>query len=189
MPLDMSAATSTPKAPSPVKRGPGRPPKVAPPPEPSIRQQRMEGLTGFAQGMQALCLLAGQPADAAAIGIHAPDLIPETAKLAEMNSWAGATVDFIIKVGPLAAIVGVFLPFGLQIAVNHRWVKAEAAMSLPGSKVIPPEVLQSQMQAQLMEMQMNAMRAQREAEAAMQQMQREYAEFQAESAVTPNGNG
>jgi hypothetical protein len=187
MPLDMSAVATAPRP--PAKRGPGRPPKAAPPPERSLREQRIDGLMGFAQGAQIVALMAGQPADAATIGMHAPELVPEVAKLAEMNSWAAIGVDFLIKVGPLTGFIAVALPFGLQIAVNHRWVKAEAAMSLPGSKIVPPEVLQAQMQAQVMRMQMDAMRAQREAAQAMEQMQREYAEFSADAAVSPNGSG
>lgn len=170
----MSAAKAPPR-----RNTSGNSPKVrktsAQPETRSVDERRIEGLMGFAGTIQAACLVTGQLADAQTIEMHAPRLIPEVVSLAGKYEIVAKPVDFLCQVGPLAGLIAVGLPFGLQIAANHGWIKSEALP--PNSGVLPPTVLEAQaraqiarLQAEAMKMQAEAMREAQEAEQAMQRI-------------------
>lgn len=177
MPIDMSAAAKAPPRKSTARSSTS---KAAATPDPSIKDKREAGLNGLAQLAQGVCLLTRQYADAAAIGRHCPPISSELATLAGQYEVIAGPVDFLIQVGPFAGLIAALVPFGMQIAANHRWIDASAMGA--GGSVVPPEVLEAQMKAQLARAQAEAMREQQEAIRDAQRAQAEYEAMMAEEA-------
>lgn len=169
MPIDMSAAVKPPARKTSTSRATSSSTKalidVKTPSE-----RRVEGLNGLGQLAQGLCLMMGQYADAAAIGQHFSPIATELASVAEENETVAKPIDFLISVGPYGALIQACIPFAMQLLANHRLIKADAMI---GSSVVPPEVLEAQMKAQVMRMQAEAMRDQQKALAEAQAAQRE----------------
>jgi len=136
----------------------------------SPSEKRTEGLNGLGQLAQGLCLMTGQYADAAALGQHWPPMAKELAAVAESNETIAKPIDFLIEIGPYGALIQAAIPLVMQLLANHRIIKAEGMI---GSNVVPPEVLEAQMKAQVMRMQAQAMRDQQQALAEAQDAQRE----------------
>lgn len=188
MPIDMSAV----KAP-PAKRAAK---KAAPPPPAAatsdapvkpLAQQRYEGLLGLAQLGQGICLMAGLHADAMTIGKLFPPVAVEVVKIAEDNETISQPLDFIIKVGPYGALIAAGMPFVMQILANHKVIDATKAM---GQGIVPPEVLEAQMKAEVMRMQAQAMQEQQQAVADANRAAEEYAKMMAEyNNAEPSPNG
>lgn len=124
--------------------------------------------------------MARQYADAATVGMHGPNIARELAALADDYEQVAKPIDVLIQAGPFAALLAVLLPFGLQLAANHKLIDAS---SMVGSSVIPPEVLEAQMKADIARMQAQAMKEQQEALAAAQSAQVEYENIKANGAV------
>lgn len=157
MPIDMTAA----KAP-PQKRTIGaRNTATKSAPKQTNTERREEGLLGIGQVGQFACIMAKQYADAAAFDMHWPGIAREAAVLAETNDTLANATDFLIKAGPFAGLLATALPFALQIMANHRIVDAR---QLVGTSVVPPEVLETRMRANIAQMQAEARQAQQAAE-------------------------
>lgn len=106
------------------------------------------------------CIARGWFADAAAIGIHGPKIAPEVAKIGDQVEQVGRILDMLTKTGPYTALIAAVLPLAVQIAVNHNVMKVPPGMA----GVMPPAALEAQIQAELVEMELVAVVAQREAE-------------------------
>jgi len=130
-------------------------------PEKTKVEERTEGLAGLSQIASAILLMTKQYADAGAVNHFAPAICRETAKLAEDNEKLGAGIDYLTAIGPYTALFAAVLPFGLQIAANHKRLNPEL---LAGSGVIHPDVLEAQVKADIMRQRAQAMEAQRRAE-------------------------
>lgn len=141
------------------------------------RKDLVEGV--FALGGLA-CLMGGQFADSAAITAHAPGIAHEAASLAETNDSLAKGIDYLSTVGPYAALMTAAMPLVLQVAANHKLVKAEA---FAGAGVVSPDILSAQMKADMLRKQTEAVKAQQEAEAGLQNAIREAQEAQ----FSPNG--
>lgn len=167
MPIDMSAAKAPPR-----KRtaSPAKVTSVASTETRSPRELREEGLNGIAQLAQALCLFSGQFADARAIGMHAGGLSHETAVLADHYEYVAAPIDMLIKIGPFTAVIAAGMPLVMQILTNHKVIDAVGM-----SGVVAPDVLDSQMKAEIARMQAQALREQ---QAAIQEAQAAQAEYE-----------
>lgn len=189
MPIDMSAATAA-KAPPRKRQSTVSTPRVSAQNE--IAEQRMQAALGLGQLGQGLCVMFGQLADAATIGRYWTPIAEELVPIANLpgNEWLGSGLDFFVKIGPYTALAYVLMPFGLQIAANHKWVDAD---KLGGQGVVPPEVLTAQMQAQTAQMQVDALKAKNEALQHYARMQAEHAQAVAEyntlTNPTPEGSG
>lgn len=169
MPIDMSAAKAPPK-----KRAGGSAPAAQQQVQTLSRNElRRDGMLGLAQLVQGGLLLFGQFADAGAIGQHFPPIASELSNIADTNETVAKPIDILIEVGPYGALIAAVLPFGLQLAANHRLINASM---LAGQGVVPPEVLEAQMKAQVMQMQADAMRKQQQAVQAAQQAQKDLEE-------------
>jgi hypothetical protein len=120
--------------------------------------------------------MTGQYADAATVGMHFPPVAKELANIAETNEAIAKPIDFLIEIGPYGALIEAAIPLVMQILANHRLIKAEAMI---GSNIVPPEVLEAQMKAQVMRVQAQAMRDQQAALAEAQAAQREMQEMMA----------
>lgn len=137
---------------------------------------------GLGQLIQGLCVMTGQYADAATIGMHGSPVAKELANIAEANETIAKPIDFLIEIGPYGALLEACIPMVMQVLANHGIIKAEAML---GSNIVPPQVLEAQMKAQIMRMQAQAMRDQQQALAEAQAAQREMQEMMA----AQNGNG
>lgn len=144
---------------------------IEPPPK-TIDELREEAIGGILQIGQFGCLAFGNYSDAGAIGVHGPPFVEQTVTLAAENKRVADIVDLFIKVGPYAGLVGVLIPFALQIAVNHNIFKPE---QFANAGVVSPQSLEYQMKTTIAKQQMEAMLAQKEAEAKLQQMTEEMA--------------
>jgi hypothetical protein len=171
MPIDMSQAVKAPPRKSTPGRSNARQAAAVQPATQSLNEARRQGLMGLAQLGQGVALLFGQYADAAAIGQFFPPVAAELANVADGNDTFAKPIDILIEVGPYGGLIAAVLPFGLQIAANHGWVKAE---TLAGQGVVPPQVLESQMKARMAQMQAEALRQQRDAIRQAQEAQREF---------------
>jgi hypothetical protein len=174
MPIDMSAAKAPPKrrASSAVKTAAQVQPEIS-----TLNQRRTQGLIGLAQLGQGLCLMMGQYADAAAIGRFFPPLAQEVANVADTADVVAKPIDFLIEVGPYGALIAAGMPLVMQLMANHG---ALDASRLGGQGVVPPEVLDAQMRAQMAQMQTEALKQQQQAIAEAQRAQREFEEMMAD---------
>jgi hypothetical protein len=130
-------------------------------PPKSIEELREEAIGGFLQIGQFICLAFGDYSDAGAIGIHGPGFISESVKLANENKAIADKLDLFVKVGPYAGFIGVLIPFGLQIAVNHGVFKPE---QFANAGIVSPQSLEYEMKATIAKQQMEALQRQRDAE-------------------------
>lgn len=147
--------------------------------EKSVTEQRAEGLIQLSGIGQALCVMVGNYADAAAIGRFFPPIAVESAKLADDYDIVARPIDLLIQAGPFTAILAAGLPFALQIMANHGRLDAS---KLAGQGVVPPEVLEAQMRAEMMRQQAQAMAEQQKALNEARQAQAEYERLMAEAA-------
>jgi hypothetical protein len=180
MPIDMSAAVRAPQRKTTGSKATPTPVRVADFKTPTER--RSEGLNGLGQLAQGVCLMFGLYADAATLGMHFPPVAKELANIAETNETIAKPIDFLIEIGPYGALIQAAAPLVMQMLANHRLIRADAML---GSDIVPPEVLEAQMKAQIMRVQAQAMRDQQAAMADAQAAQREMAEMLA----AQNSNG
>jgi hypothetical protein len=145
-------------------------------------EQRDEGLQGIAQLLQGICLITGQYADAATIGNHFPPFSRELAKIADTNETIAKPIDFLIEIGPYGALIAAGMPLIMQLLANHKVIPASGM-----SGVVPPEVLESQMKAQMARMQAQAMMEQRAAIQEAKDAQAEYEAMMADESATTGG--
>lgn len=170
MPIDMSAAKA------PPRRTPSRTVKATPPPVESktLNDKRREGLMGLAQLAQGLCLMTQQYADAATIGQHFPPFGAEIANLADTYDVVAKPIDFLIEIGPFGAVIAAGMPFVLQLLANHKVIDGSR---MAGQGIVPPEVLEAQMKAQVAQMQAEALLEQRRAMTEARDAQQAYEKF------------
>lgn len=138
---------------------------------------REEAANGVGQILSFGCMVAGQLADAGAIGLHWPAISHEAANIAESDEKMAKGLDYLLEVGPYGNLIVVLLPFIGQILVNHKIVRPEA---MGGAGVVHPEALEAQVKAQMAQHAAEAVRAQRAAEAELLRLQAE--------AQSPNGS-
>lgn len=152
---------------SPPPASGARKPAAAPKKAASLTEQRTDALSGLAQVAQVPLIAFRQYAHAATVGIHAPNIARELAKLAETQEPIAKLVDPLIKVGPYAGLVGAILPFILQTGVNMGRIPAGAMGT------VPPNSLAAQMEASIASAEMQALQEQLEAERAAQRIRDE----------------
>jgi hypothetical protein len=102
-----------------------------------------------------------QYADAGAIGLHKDPIIDELVTLADSNEKIAKGIDYITEAGPYAGLVVAVMPLVMQLAANHKIVKAEL---VAGAGVVPPQALESQVRADMARQAAVALRQQQEAE-------------------------
>lgn len=149
--------------------------KAAPPTEKTLSQQGLKREEAILGGFQVGALLAvtfGQFADSGAISMHAENVSHQTALMAEDNEAFAAGIDSFLKVGPYAGLIGAALPMVLQLLVNHNLIPSKF---IPGGQVVPPDILEAQVKTDLIKMQMEAMKAQQDAEDELNRMREEMA--------------
>jgi hypothetical protein len=169
MPIDMSAAHTI-KPPPRKAIGTTRKNQQLVTTDSSQRDRRAEGLDGIAQLAQGVLVMARQYADAAAIGKHLPPVNVELANLAEHYESIAKPIDVIIQVGPFGALIAAGMPLVMQLLANHKIV--DAGTGIGG--VVPPEVLEAQMRADMARMQAQAMIEQQRAIQDAQKAQEQY---------------
>jgi multidrug efflux pump subunit AcrB len=141
------------------------------------RKERIDAITGIAQLGSLSCIIMKQYPDAGAINMYAPALATELAKLAEVKEPIAKAVDSLSEVGPYAGLITVMMPFCLQLAANHKMLKAE---HLKSYGVKDPSQLEAEVKMNMAKQAMEAMQAQRAAEEEMRTMQEDIDRWQAE---------
>jgi hypothetical protein len=145
-----------------IKQGPPAPPPrttrattAKKQPEPQITPEeaaakrinaRQQGVAGLGQIGVFITGIFGWKADAGTISMYAPQIGLEAAKLAETNEKLGAQLDRAAEMGPYAALLAIGVQFGVQIAVNHGWMKADKFGS--GSAIMAPEQIIAEVETQ-----------------------------------------
>lgn len=167
MPIDMSEASVK----APPRKTTRKSANAAPQSRMTMQEVRREGLMGLAQLAQAGCLMTHQYADAATIQMYGEPLAAEIAKLADIYDVIAKPVDLLIQAGPFAGLIAIAVPMTMQILANHKVIDAEKTV---GSNIVPPRVLEAQMQAQVTKMQADAQRQQAEAMREAREAQAEY---------------
>jgi hypothetical protein len=185
MPIDTSLAKAPPRtSPRTTARGSTRAPV---PEQKSQREIREEGLLGVGQALQGICVIAQQWADAGAIGMHVPRIAPELAKLADSYGFIATGVDLVIQVGPFGALLATGMPLVMQILANHKVIDATSIVG--AGNVVPPEVLEAKMKADIMRQVAEAQREQAAAMRDAQEAQADYARIMATMTEQPSPNG
>lgn len=162
----MAVDFTTKTAPKP-KAAPKPKTPASPSPDLARRAAAVENLFEFAQMGS---VFKGWYADAATYAVHGPPVAQGAAQLAETNTWVAKGLDVVDLLGPAFGLAEVFLPLGLQLAVNHGRLPAEPLAKLG---IVPPETLEAQAKASIARQQINAIKAQRKAEAELAEMKRE----------------
>jgi hypothetical protein len=173
VPVDFSNAKAPPKRPA-SSGGPApssRAKRSVSEPGKTVTEIRNEGLQGIGQVAQGLLLMAGQYADAGAIGTHFPPFATEIANLSDQYETVAKVVDSIIQIGPFTAILATGIPLAMQLLANHRIIDVSNAL---GSNVVDPQTLTAQMKAGVLRMQAEAMRDQQQAMNEAQKAAEEY---------------
>lgn len=148
-------------SPPPIRTG-SRP--AAKMPKVSLREQRQEAVAGFGQLAQAPLIALKLYADAGAVGIYWPRVSEEIATLADSQEQVARLIDPLIRIGPYTGLITAILPMILQIGVNHGRVPAGVMGTVPAAS------LTARVEASLAAIELEALRAQAEAEQAAQQM-------------------
>lgn len=176
MPIDMSAAVAPPKRGTrkPVARSTATAASV---PTASLAEQRFDGLMGIGSLGQGLCFMAKQYAQAATFGQHWGPIAKETAALASSQPTVARYVDLIITAGPYVGLLTAVTPFVMQTLANYGLINAENAA---GGGVVSPRILEAQMKAGMAQREAQAMREQQMAMEDAANAQREYEAAKAE---------
>jgi hypothetical protein len=106
-------------------------------------------------------------ADAGALQIHWPNVARETASLADQDERIGKAIDYLVSAGPYAGLLTAVLPLGMQIAANHGRIDANAASGLGG--VMPKEMLEAKVKADMEKAKAEFIRQTRESMAAVEE--------------------
>lgn len=100
-------------------------------------EKRAEGVTGWAQlGAAMMYQVPALRPDAAVIAHYGPAFAEEAANVADEDQRAAALLDKIAGMGPYAALVSILMQAGMQIAVNHGWMRAGAMGTLPPDQFV-----------------------------------------------------
>lgn len=146
MPVDLTARPAQPKAP-PARRQAARPQAPAPVQAVTRQEARQEALNGMGKITALLLTLRGSYADAGAIAQHGPGIAHETAALAETDEKVASLIDYLTEAGPYMGLAVATLPLVMQILANHG--RIDASRLPPESGVIPPDVLESRVRADM----------------------------------------
>jgi hypothetical protein len=90
--------------------------------------------------------------------------------MAKTNELIAKGLDSLLTVGPYAELIGVLLPFAMQLMANHKILPAE---KLSGANVVSPDMLESQVKTQMAVQAMQQMQMQKAAEEELRLMQEE----------------
>jgi hypothetical protein len=126
--------------------------------------ERTDALLGIGQLAQAGLIGARQYADAGAVGRHWPNISEEVARLAAADETIARIIDPLLRVGPYTALIAAVLPLVAQIGVNHGRIPAGTMGTVSG------EMLSSQIQTSLMHAELEARKAQADAERELREM-------------------
>jgi hypothetical protein len=118
--------------------------KTAAPADPAkLREQRSDGVAGYVQIAAAGCLVTAQQtgsvplaADAVTLANYAKPLGDAVAETAAANPAFAAIVDKITAAGPYAALAGVVIGMGMQLARNHGVKVAEMFGAVAPEKLL-----------------------------------------------------
>lgn len=179
MPIDMTLAKAPPRKRAAASNTPTRVSNAPQQDTRTVSEKRVDGLLGIAQLVQGGLLMFGQWADAATMGTHSEPLAREAVKLADSSEAWAKPIDFLIELGPYAGLISAGLPFVMQLMANHKMLNAGMLIN---QGVVPPELLEAQMKAQVARQVSEAMKAQKMAAEQAKEAQLEYERLMSEAA-------
>jgi hypothetical protein len=135
-----------------------------------LTEDRRDALNGLLQLAQVPLIAMGLYADSGAVGAYGPGIARELALLAEKDKAVAAAIDPLIKIGPYTGLVAAVLPLILQIGVNHGRIPPGTMGTVSG------DMLTAQVQAELAQVELAALTAQRDAKRAADKMRADIAE-------------
>jgi hypothetical protein len=110
---------------------------IAPTPPQTPHEKRAEGLSGWAQlGAAILFQVPALRPDAAVVAHYGPAFAEEAANLADEDERAAALLDKISGMGPYAALVSILAQAGMQVAVNHGFMRPGFMGTLPPEEFV-----------------------------------------------------
>lgn len=168
MAVDFSASTAPKPRATRTPAKPKTPPKPPEPETPSNVVRRTRAAQNVFETLQLVSVFKGWFADAATYAMHGPKVSASAAEYAEQNRYVAKGLDFLDILGPAFVLADVMLPLGLQIAVNHGKLPAEALVNFG---VVPPELLEAQAKASIVQQQVAAMEQKLEADRALEAAQ------------------
>lgn len=126
-----------------VGRSPGRPSKDAAKAVAGLSHEiRKQGMTGLAQLGAGLCAIVGNTtgqlaykADAITLASNAGEIGEACAATADQDERFARVIDKLCAAGPYAALIGVMVGVGTQVARNH-------GVDMPGT-VAPEDILKA----------------------------------------------
>lgn len=163
MPIDTSLMSAAPPRRTGATRAPSAPRKT-------INDQRSEAVNGIFQLAGFGCVMTGNYADAAAIGMHSEPISGEIVKLGAVNENIGKGIDYLNQVGPYAGLISAVMPLVLQLLANHGRLDAGKVPGLSSPQVLEAKI-KAQIASQAAQEMREAQQAQREFDAAMAAMQ------------------
>jgi len=139
-------------------------------PRKTLNESRNEAVSGIFQLVGFGCVVTGNYADAAAIGMHADPISGEIVKLGAQNEQIGKGIDYLNQVGPYAGLISAVMPLVLQLLANHGRLDASKVPGLSSPQVLEAKV-KAQMATQAAEEMRQAKQAQDDFDKAMIAMQ------------------
>lgn len=173
MPIDTSLISNAPPR-TRQTRAPSAPRK-------SRDEARNEAVNGIFQLASFGCVVTGNYADAAAIGMHSPTISSEVVKLGAQNDQVGKAIDYLNQVGPYAGLISAVMPLVLQLLANHQRLDAS---KVPG--LSDPRALEARVKAQMAQQAAEEMAAAQQAQA---EYERTMADIQRTQAMATAQNG
>lgn len=174
MPIDTSLMSSAPPRNSRAR--------ATASPRKTVSDARLEAVNGIFQLAGFGCVMTGNYADAAAIGMHSEPISGEIVKLGAQNEQIGRGIDYLNQVGPYAGLISAVMPLVLQLLANHGRLDATKVPGLSRPEVLEAKV-KAQMAAQAAAEMRQAQQAQAEYDRAVASMQ------EAQMAAAGTGNG
>lgn len=160
MAVDFTTKSAAPR-PKPATSRAKTPPKLPEPEKPSDQVRREQAAKNLFEFAQIASVFKGWYADAATYAMHGPKVSSSMAAYAEQNRYVAKGLDVLDILGPAFVLADVLLPLGLQLAVNHKKLPADALVNFG---VVSPDMLEAQAKASIAQQQVEAMKAQIQAE-------------------------
>jgi hypothetical protein len=131
-------------------------------------KDRREGVEGVFSVASMVALMRGMYADAGAFSLHGGKIARETMLLGKSNEQIGKVLDILGQAGPYTGIIFATIPLVAQLAVNHGRIDADKAAGIQG--VMSPAALEAKVKAELAEMELEALKQQKAAEATLSEL-------------------
>lgn len=141
-----------------------------------VNQTRLAICIETLEGVAGLAAIFGAHADAGLLMMHGGGIATTAVEIGEEHEKVGDVIDILGKNSIWMKILGIGLVVGGQFAVNHGWIKNPERMA--GAGIVTPDTLIAMSKTKLAEIELEAKRAQMDAEMKRQAMHKQYEEME-----------